>query len=100
MNPKSFLLSLQELTENYSKSLQNAQKRNMSIRYQKTALDVSYGFDQSRSMFLIVVFLIKKRVWRGMKLGNSITRFRHESGNLVPAPLPAQCFDGTDYVHA
>ena len=60
MNPKSFLLSLQELTENYSKSLQNAQKRNMSIRYQKTALDVSYGFDQSRPMFLIVVFLIKK----------------------------------------
>ena len=31
----------------------------MFLRFQKIALDVSYDFGQNRSMFLIVVFLIK-----------------------------------------
>ena len=32
----------------------------MFLRFQRIALDVSYGFGRNRSMFLIVVFLIKK----------------------------------------
>ena len=32
----------------------------MFLRFQKIALDVSYGFGRNRSMFLIVVFLIEK----------------------------------------
>ena len=32
--------------------------------FQRIALDVSYGFGRNRSMFLIVVFFIKKRVFR------------------------------------
>ena len=60
---KSFLF-LQKLTENRSKSLKNAQKkRNMFLRFQRIALDVSYGFGRNRSMFLIVVFLIRKSVY-------------------------------------
>ena len=35
-------------------------KRDMFLRFQRIALDVSYGFGQNRSMFLIVVFPIKK----------------------------------------
>ena len=37
-------------------------KRKMFLRFQRIALDVSYGFGRYRSMFLIVVFLIKKSV--------------------------------------
>ena len=55
---KSFLF-LQKLIENRSKSLKNARKNGMFLRFQKIALDVSYGFGRNRSMFLIVVFLIK-----------------------------------------
>ena len=58
MFPKSFLF-LQKLTENRSKSLKNAQKAEYDFRFQQIALDVSYGFGQSRSMFLIVVFLTR-----------------------------------------
>ena len=35
----------------------------MFLRFQRIALDVSYGFGRNRSMFLIVVFLIKKSVY-------------------------------------
>ena len=35
----------------------------MFIKFQRIALDVSYGFERNRSMFLIVVFLMKKRVY-------------------------------------
>ena len=60
---KSFLI-LQKFTENRSKSLKNATKqRNMFLRFHRIALDVSYGFGRSRSMFLIVVFLINKSVY-------------------------------------
>ena len=34
----------------------------MFLRFQKIALDVSYGFRQYSPLFLIEVFLIKKRV--------------------------------------
>ena len=34
------------------------------LRFQRIALDVSYCFQRKRSMFLMVVFLIKKRVVR------------------------------------
>ena len=34
----------------------------MFLRFQSIALDVSYGFGRSRSMFLVVVFLMKKSV--------------------------------------
>ena len=59
---KSFLF-LQKLTENRSKSLKMHKKRNMFLRFQKIALDVSYGFGRNRSMFLIVASLIKKHVF-------------------------------------
>ena len=35
----------------------------MFLRLQRIALDVSYVFGRNRSMFLIVVFLIKKSVY-------------------------------------
>ena len=35
----------------------------MFLRFQSIALDVSYGFGRSRSMFLVVVFLMKKSVY-------------------------------------
>ena len=48
--------------ENGSRSRKNAPKtRKMFLGFQRIALDVSYGFlPFGRSMFLIVVFLIKK----------------------------------------
>ena len=35
----------------------------MFLRSQRIALDVYYGFGRNRSMFLIVVFLMKKSVY-------------------------------------
>ena len=53
-----FSTNSQKIVENRRK---RHKKRNMFLRFQRIALDVSYGFGRNRSMFLIVVFLIKKR---------------------------------------
>ena len=51
---KSFLY-LHKTTESRSESLKmQIKKRNMLFRFQKIALDVSYGSGRNRSMFLIV----------------------------------------------
>ena len=39
-------------------------KRDIFLRFQKIALDVSHGFGRNKSIFLIVVFLIKKHVFQ------------------------------------
>ena len=45
----------------------------MFLRFQRIALDVSYGFGRSRSMFLIVVLLIVKKK-RLANVGDEILR--------------------------
>ena len=63
---------LHKVTENRWISLKNVQKkRNMFLRFQRIALDVSYGFGRNRSMFLIVVFLIKKSVYCHIMLSSA-----------------------------
>ena len=55
----------------------------MFLRFMTVALDVSKGFGRNRSMFLIVVFLIKKSVygeggkavWRGFFSGLGFRSF-------------------------
>ena len=44
----------------FTASVRQGVKQNMFLRFQRIALDVSYVFGRNRSMFLIVVFLIKK----------------------------------------
>ena len=57
---------LHKVTENRWKSLKNAQKAEyMFLRIQRIAQDVSYMvLGENKSMFLIVVLLIKKHVFR------------------------------------
>ena len=48
----------------------------MFLRFQRIALDVSYDFGRNRSMFLIVVFLIKKRVINDLRNMNEFKVLR------------------------
>ena len=48
----------------------------MFLRFQSIALDVSYDFGRNRSMFLIVVFLIKKRVINDLRNMNEFKVLR------------------------
>ena len=76
---KSFLF-LQKLTENHSKLPKNAQKRKMFLRFQRRALDVSYGFSQYSPMFFVLVFLIKKCV---AVLTNDYYTYIHADGIII-----------------
>ena len=51
-------------------------KRKMFLRFQRIALDVSYDFGRNRSMFLMVVFLIKKRVINDLRNMNEFKVLR------------------------
>ena len=42
----------------------------MFLRFQRIALNVSYGFGRYRSMFLIVVFLMKESVYSFISNGS------------------------------
>ena len=64
------------------------EKRDMCLRFQKIALDVSYVLGRNRSMFLIVVFLIKEKSVYDGKSWSSL--FRHDiigHHNLISGKL-------------
>ena len=54
----------------------------MFLRFQRIALDVSYGFGRNRSMFLIVVFLIKKSVYYRSERG-----LKHETSYIISGSI-------------
>ena len=61
----------------------------MFLRFQRIALDVSYGFGRNRLMFLIVVFLTKKActfkepVFRKPIFQIEETKYVHEPGHQL-----------------